>query len=111
MDIIENYTAGEILHERIGESWVEMMASAIEAIGQDRAEDYGPAGPMLQHIADMWNAYLKTDIIKPMHVPFMMVLFKMARESYKHKKDNLADMVGYVGVAEMARSFLEDIND
>lgn len=65
----------------------------------DRREQYGPPGPMYEHIAKMWNAYLGTQI-EPVQVPYMMVLFKMCRESYKSKPDNNIDMIGYIGIAE-----------
>jgi hypothetical protein len=83
-----------------------LFEMAEKTVKVDRKKDYGSPAALCEHIAGMWNAYLgfpEDRKITPEQVPFMMVLFKMARESFKHKEDNLVDMIGYVGVADMVR--------
>ncbi len=82
-----------------------IFQQAERLVNTDRAADYGSPTQMCSHIAAMWNAYLKLDE-KPItaeQVAYMMVLFKIARQSYKDKDDNLTDMLGYVGVADKVR--------
>ena len=83
-----------------------LFEMAEKTVKGDRKKDYGSPAALCKHISSMWNAYLgfHEDMkITPEQVPFMMVLFKMARESFKHKEDNLVDMMGYVAVADMVR--------
>lgn len=75
-------------------------------INGDRQKAYGNSKTMCLHIANMWNAYLRLkgdNRIRPTDVPMMMAQFKMAREAYKHKEDNLVDMCGYIGLLEKMR--------
>lgn len=83
---------------------ISIFKEAEDIIKGARRSEYGSPLHSCQHIAKMWNAYLKLDhVITAENVAFMMVLFKMGRESFKHKRDNLVDMLGYIGVAEMVQ--------
>lgn len=67
----------------------------------DRQQDYGDAKESFDRIASLWNIWLAgKSTITPHDVAMMMVLFKVAREKYKTKDDNLVDIGGY---AELAR--------
>lgn len=77
------------------------VEKTVAATLADRQQDYGDAKESFDRIANLWNIWIagKT-IITPHDVAMMMVLFKVAREKYKTKDDNLVDIGGY---AELAR--------
>ena len=65
-----------------------------------RKEDYGTPEESFSTIAGYWSHYLTTCIspgetLTARDVALMMILFKIARESNKHKRDNLVDIAGY----------------
>ena len=55
---------------------------------------YGQPEDNFAITAELWSAYLGHPI-KPEDVGMMMILLKVARERYQHKKDNLVDIAGY----------------
>lgn len=67
-----------------------------------RSEDYGNPEDNFQKIADYWHVYIQHVNINrgiqigPKDVAAMMVLMKLAREDFRHKRDNLVDAVGYL---------------
>ena len=51
-----------------------------------------------KRIADFWNSYLENKSSKeitPADVARMMILFKVARDMWKHSVDSSIDMAGY----------------
>lgn len=105
-DLVKKESESMILEDETQCLKKSIFEKAEDLINGDRQQSYGPALSMCKHIAEMWNAYLGLYGnlgISPEQVPYMMVLFKMARESYKHKEDNLVDMLGYIGVADKVR--------
>lgn len=56
-------------------------------------------------IVDLWNAYLKGKKeplpLTKKDVAMMMVLMKIGREVFQHKKDNLVDAAGYIQCAQI----------
>lgn len=86
--------------------------SAVNAIKEDRQPDYGDPKKSHDYIADFWSTYLSrktgTDIkLDAVDVASMMVLFKICRNAYNRKYDNVLDAAAY---AEFARLFSEDID-
>lgn len=75
-----------------------ILARAQEIINGEKQDDYGDPSVCCGKIAAMWSAYLGREISRK-DVACMMVLFKMARESQRHKPDNLLDAAGYIGLA------------
>jgi hypothetical protein len=74
---------------------------------QDRNGDYGTPRTNWQVTADIWTAMLTArGVLKPGAAltadmaALLMVGVKLARESFKHKPDNLVDAAGYIDVAE-----------
>ena len=55
---------------------------------------YGQPEDNFAITAELWSAYLGTPI-QPEDVGMMMILLKVARQRYQHKKDNLVDIAGY----------------
>ena len=87
----------------------------------DRRSDYGKASANFKRIADYWNAYLchkrdkideaaheedlpyeflRGEYLTDYDVAMLMILFKIAREENKHKRDNITDIIGYAVLAE-----------
>jgi hypothetical protein len=63
-----------------------------------REEEYGDAGDVIRHIADLWMAYLDRPILAT-DVCNMMVLLKIARaHSSPTLNDHWIDMAGYAAL-------------
>jgi hypothetical protein len=62
-----------------------------------RGEAYGDARMLHQDIADMWTI-ITGNPISIHDVPMMMIALKLARNSYKIKQDNWADIAGYAAI-------------
>ena len=76
----------------------------VKAVLKQRAlEDYGPGKAVLERVQMLWSEYFDF-IFSTKDVAMMMALFKIARESFKPKRDNLIDAIGYLVLA----SELED---
>jgi hypothetical protein len=75
----------------------DFLNIARDIITTERHNDYGEAENTFSEIADMWTAYIKTNI-KPEDVAAMMVLMKVARMSHGYKADNWIDIIGYAAL-------------
>ena len=75
----------------------EFIYKARDIITTDRNNEYGEAEDSFAVIADMWTAYLQTNV-KPEDVAAMMVLMKVARMSHGYKADNWIDIIGYAAL-------------
>lgn len=71
-----------------------ILKEALDIVHNDRRADYGPGYPMCKKIAEMWSVIFG-DRVQPEHVPMAMIAFKLVRQMYKHKRDNIVDMAGY----------------
>lgn len=81
-----------------------ILQEADKIAGEDRSRDYGHPLENHQRIADLWNTYLgdRMDVpLYPREVAIMMILLKVAREMNSPKRDNLADIAGYVKCIDM----------
>ena len=74
-----------------------ILDEAKEVINGERQNHYGDPEDSFALIAEYWSIYLERNIT-PQDVAMMMVLFKLARESHQHKRDNLVDAAGYLGI-------------
>lgn len=77
-----------------------ILKEADELTSGDRARAYGPAKENFRKIAMLWGAYKGAHFTEK-DVAMMMILVKMARNSFKEKRDNLVDIAGYARTAEM----------
>jgi hypothetical protein len=75
----------------------EFIYQARDVITTDRNNQYGEAENTFAIIADMWTAYLKTNL-KPEDVAAMMILMKVARMTHGFKADNWVDVIGYAAL-------------
>lgn len=76
----------------------EFLQTAASLVGGDRAEQYGDYHMLHQRAADLWSAYLRTDVA-PEQVAFCMALLKVARsEVGRNKPDNGIDASAYTAL-------------
>ncbi len=78
---------------------MSILIEAEKVINGPRKETYGNPLIMCENIAKLWEPILGTKV-SPEKVSLCMVQLKIAREVYKHQKDNLIDMCGYIGILE-----------
>jgi hypothetical protein len=79
----------------------QILLDALDTINNGRKDQYGNPENSFVLIAELWNSWLKKKMIQKVDasdVAMMMTLFKIARESYQHKDDNILDACGYLGI-------------
>lgn len=79
-----------------------LLLKALGTINGERQDSYGNPEDSFSLIAEYWKTYLSRKKINELNghdVCLMMTLFKIAREQYQKKKDNIVDAVGYLGIA------------
>lgn len=75
-----------------------ILRKAKSIINGERQGTYGDAEDNFQTIANMWSAYLNTEILSE-DVANMMILMKVARNSSGvYKDDNWIDICGYAAL-------------
>ena len=74
-----------------------VLEEANELINGQRQEDYGTPRQNFGVIAEMWEAYLGTDI-EPRDVANMMALLKIARLRLANHRDSAVDGAGYLAL-------------
>jgi Domain of unknown function (DUF6378) len=79
----------------------------------DRRKFYNHPYDNFKQTAELWNALgfsFQGRAVEPEDVTAAMMLIKMSRESYKHKRDNLVDIVGYSLCHELILKRKEDLS-
>lgn len=79
-----------------------VLDEARSIINGDRQDAYGNPEDCFADIAHLWN-WWRRGRHEPMlaeDAAMMMVLLKLAREKSKHKRDNIVDACGYLGLYE-----------
>jgi Domain of unknown function (DUF6378) len=74
-----------------------ILEEAAEVLAGDRKEAYGDTHERCSVIAQYWTTYKGVEFTAT-DIPMMMILFKMAREQNKFKRDNLVDIAGYAHI-------------
>lgn len=78
---------------------VEILRTAAELVGGERAEQHGDMLDLHTEIATLWSAYLGRSV-EATDVAWMMVLLKMCRDRIGGPNpDNFIDAAGYCGIA------------
>ena len=75
-----------------------ILLEAHALINAERQSDYGPPSASFTRIAALWSAYLGHTVTGK-DVSMCMALLKFSREAHSHKRDNLLDAAGYIGLA------------
>ena len=76
-----------------------ILTEAHELINGERAESYGPVGENWSRTVQIFNAWTG-HTLSPVEGLKFMVAVKLARETHRHKADNLRDAAGYLGLIE-----------
>ncbi len=85
-------------YERLTNGETESILSEAERIvNGDRQADYSDPVENFKHIASIASAISKEEL-SPTTCAIVMIAVKLAREDYKHKRDNLVDLAGYVDI-------------
>ncbi|NLX57715.1 MAG: DUF4406 domain-containing protein [Phycisphaerae bacterium] len=83
-----------------------VLAEAIRITDGSRQADYGHPRDDFARTALMWTGILAGKLrdgaeITAAEVPLCMIAVKLARQSHRHKRDNLVDIAGYSRTAAM----------
>ncbi len=85
-------------YERLTKGETESILSEAERIvNGERQADYSDPVENFKHIADIASSISKENL-SPTTCAIVMIAVKLARENYKHKRDNLVDLAGYVEI-------------
>ena len=85
-------------YERLAKIETESILSEAERIvNGDRQADYSDPVENFKHISAIASSISKEEL-SPTTCAIVMIAVKLARESYKHKRDNLVDLAGYVEI-------------
>ena len=76
-----------------------VLEEASAVINGPRRESYGSAKASFQRIASVWSAVLG-HTVTPEQVALCMIGLKLVRESNKHHRDNIVDVIGYAALLE-----------
>jgi len=87
-----------------------ILEEAERLVMSDKLNEYGSPEDSLENIAGLWTAYVQNKMkyhfdqgkdfeLSSKDVTLLMILFKVSREQYNHKRDNLVDAAGYVKLA------------
>lgn len=116
-----DFTLGESVHAAGAASGAEAAAKrdmlrgrvldeARSVINGARQDAYGNPEDCFSDIAYLWN-WWRRGRMEPMlaeDAAMMMALLKLAREKSKHKRDNVVDACGYLGLYEDLVDAFED---
>ena len=84
--------------ERLTKSETESILSEAERIvNGERQADYSDPVENFKHIAEIASAIRKKELTSE-DCAIVMIAVKLARENFKHKRDNLVDLAGYVEI-------------
>ncbi len=93
----------KLVQEAPGET---VLAEAIRITSGARQSDYGHPRDDFSRTALMWTGILSGKLregaeVAAGDVPLCMIAVKLARQSHRHKRDNLVDIAGYSRTAAM----------
>jgi hypothetical protein len=77
---------------------VEVLKSASNLVGGDRAKQHGDYTLLHERVAELWSTYLKADVSTD-QVVFCMTLLKIARSEFGSKNpDDGVDATAYTAI-------------
>ncbi|NCU27331.1 hypothetical protein EOM86_11540 [Candidatus Nomurabacteria bacterium] len=74
-----------------------ILSEAERIVNGERQADYSDPVKNFDHISSIASAISKENL-SPTTCAIVMIAVKLARENYKHKRDNLVDLAGYVEI-------------
>lgn len=80
-----------------------LLSEASLLLNKNRMDDYGDPRVNLRRIARLWSALLDVEISAE-QVALMMVLVKLSRQQHRALRDNVADSISYLLLADTLSS-------
>ena len=77
-----------------------VLEEAQHIVNGDKRDEYGDRVETFGRIASFWTIILGIEV-SSQQVAQCMVALKLSREIFKHKRDNLVDIGGYVYLMEL----------
>ncbi len=77
------------------------LFEAHRIVHAERGASYGPPELDFERTGRMWGAILGIGDVSPRLVALCMIGLKVSREAYRHKRDSLVDVAGYVETLAM----------
>ena len=74
-----------------------ILSEAERIVNGERQADYSDPVANFKHISSIASAISKENL-SPTTCAIVMIAVKLARENYKHKRDNLVDLAGYAEI-------------
>ena len=74
-----------------------ILSEAERIVNGDRQADYSDPVENFKHISAIASSISK-EKLSPTTCAIVMIAVKLARENYKHKRDNLVDLAGYAEI-------------
>jgi hypothetical protein len=74
-----------------------ILSEAERIVNGERQADYSDPVENFKHIASIASAIMGKSVTAE-ECCIVMIAVKLARENYKHKRDNLVDLAGYVEI-------------
>ena len=74
-----------------------ILSEAERIVNGDRQAHYSDPVENFKHISAIASSISKEEL-SPTTCAIVMIAVKLARENYKHKRDNLVDLAGYVEI-------------
>ena len=87
----------EVLGELADCDRVSILEEALEILEGERDSDYGDPVAKFNRISRIASSILN-ETITPEQCVVVMMAVKLSREQYKHKRDNLVDLVAYTEI-------------
>jgi Domain of unknown function (DUF6378) len=73
-----------------------VAVDAVRLVMNERNKDYGPASESFARTGKAMGALLHLDRdLTPQEVAMFFIIHKLSRETYKAKRDNRVDIIGY----------------
>lgn len=85
-----------------------ILSEAERIVNGDRQADYSDPVANFKHISAIASAISKEEL-SPTTCCIVMIAVKLARENYKHKRDNLVDLAGYVEILNRIKESEESL--
>jgi hypothetical protein len=90
---------------------LDIMKEAAKLVSHDRQSQYGHPVEHFTDVGRIWGSILRIPDISPQKIGLMMTGLKIARESFKHKDDNLVDAIGYIKTVDIIeRDLTQTVN-
>ena len=92
----------------MNEDAAHVLDVARNLITSERAEQYGSYVDETKKEAEIIKTLTGLDI-KPFHIPLILIVVKLVRESAVHKDDNMVDACGYAALYNQIKELYSEV--